>query len=187
MPFKSQKQAKWMFANKPSMAKEWASKTPSIKALPMRKKRKIKIIINNKLKGALGASDFKGKGRPTQLKPTGKIHINVKAHKGNRAELASTIKHEILHVKHPKMTEKQVYKKTSKSKISHAEQSRLISKLRMSKINKKAGSLKRKFKMGKVSTNPGDFISKMNETKRSSIINLNNPLSKRQVAIMGLV
>jgi len=27
MPFKSKKQAKWMFANKPKMAKEWASKT----------------------------------------------------------------------------------------------------------------------------------------------------------------
>ena len=34
MPFKSQAQAKWMFANKPEMAKEWAHKTPSIKALP---------------------------------------------------------------------------------------------------------------------------------------------------------
>lgn len=34
MPFESKAQAKWMFANKPNMAKEWASKTPSIKALP---------------------------------------------------------------------------------------------------------------------------------------------------------
>lgn len=34
MPFKSKKQARWMFANKPSMAKEWAEKTPSIKKLP---------------------------------------------------------------------------------------------------------------------------------------------------------
>ncbi len=34
MPFKSKSQAKWMFANKPKMAKEWASKTKSIKALP---------------------------------------------------------------------------------------------------------------------------------------------------------
>ena len=36
MPFKSKAQAKWMFANKPEMAKEWASKTKSIKALPSR-------------------------------------------------------------------------------------------------------------------------------------------------------
>ena len=28
-----------MFANKPKMAKEWAAKTPSIKALPMRVKK----------------------------------------------------------------------------------------------------------------------------------------------------
>ena len=34
MPFKSKSQEKWMFANKPKMAKEWASKTPSIKSLP---------------------------------------------------------------------------------------------------------------------------------------------------------
>lgn len=34
MPFTSKAQAKWMFANKPKMAKEWASKTPSIKSLP---------------------------------------------------------------------------------------------------------------------------------------------------------
>jgi hypothetical protein len=26
MPFKSKKQMKWMFANKPAMAKKWASK-----------------------------------------------------------------------------------------------------------------------------------------------------------------
>lgn len=41
MPFKSKKQARWMFSQKPEMAKEWASKTPNIKSLPM-KVRKIK-------------------------------------------------------------------------------------------------------------------------------------------------
>lgn len=40
MPFSSKKQAKWMFANKPAMATEWASKTPSIKSLPLFKKKK---------------------------------------------------------------------------------------------------------------------------------------------------
>lgn len=34
MPFKSKQQAKFMFSQKPEMAKEWASKTPSIKKLP---------------------------------------------------------------------------------------------------------------------------------------------------------
>ena len=40
MPFKSKAQAKWMFKNKPKMAKEWASKTKSIKSLPKKKKKK---------------------------------------------------------------------------------------------------------------------------------------------------
>lgn len=39
MPFRSQKQAKWMFTNKPSMAKEWAKVTPSIKKLPKQVKK----------------------------------------------------------------------------------------------------------------------------------------------------
>jgi hypothetical protein len=34
MPFKSKAQQKWMFANKPAMAKRWAKETPNIKALP---------------------------------------------------------------------------------------------------------------------------------------------------------
>lgn len=42
MPFDSRAQMKWMFANKPEMAKEWAAKTKNIKALPERKKQKPK-------------------------------------------------------------------------------------------------------------------------------------------------
>jgi len=34
MPFKSKDQEKWMFANHPQMAKQWASVTPNQKALP---------------------------------------------------------------------------------------------------------------------------------------------------------
>lgn len=34
MPFVSQREARWMFANKPALAKEFAAKTASIKALP---------------------------------------------------------------------------------------------------------------------------------------------------------
>jgi len=45
MPFKSKAQAKWMFANKPEMAKEWAAKTKSIKRLPERKAKKKKQSI----------------------------------------------------------------------------------------------------------------------------------------------
>lgn len=40
MPFKSQAQKGWMYANKLAMAKEFASKTPKGKKLPKRVKRK---------------------------------------------------------------------------------------------------------------------------------------------------
>lgn len=34
MPFKSDAQRKWMFANDPEMAKRWAAETPKGKKLP---------------------------------------------------------------------------------------------------------------------------------------------------------
>lgn len=34
MPFKSEKQRKWMYANDPEMAKEWEEHTPKGKKLP---------------------------------------------------------------------------------------------------------------------------------------------------------
>ena len=40
MPFKSLAQARLMFAKHPEMAKEWAAKTPDIKALPKKVKSK---------------------------------------------------------------------------------------------------------------------------------------------------
>jgi hypothetical protein len=40
MPFRSKAQARWMFANKPKMAKRWAQHTPSIKALPRKAKKR---------------------------------------------------------------------------------------------------------------------------------------------------
>lgn len=141
----------------------------------------MKIKVNNKLKGALGSSDFK-KGNI----PTGKIEINVKRHKGDKAELASTIKHEMYHVKHPKATEKETYKATAKTKISPAEQSKLLAKLRTKSLNQKMGAIKRKFKLSG-ETKPGDLISRMNESKSSNIRSNNNNLSKRDVAIRGLV
>lgn len=42
MPFKSKAQAKYMFAKKPKLAKEFASKTKSIKALPKKVKKSVK-------------------------------------------------------------------------------------------------------------------------------------------------
>lgn len=40
MPFKSKAQARMMFATKPGMAKEFASKTPNMKGLPEHVKAK---------------------------------------------------------------------------------------------------------------------------------------------------
>jgi hypothetical protein len=37
MPFKSKAQQKWMFSQKPEMAKRWAKETPDIKKLPEKK------------------------------------------------------------------------------------------------------------------------------------------------------
>jgi hypothetical protein len=39
MPFLSQAQRAWMYANKPKMAKEWAAHTPKGKQLPKRVKQ----------------------------------------------------------------------------------------------------------------------------------------------------
>lgn len=40
MPFKSTKQRKWMYANKPKMAERWEKHTPKNKKLPNRVKKK---------------------------------------------------------------------------------------------------------------------------------------------------
>jgi len=39
MPFKSQAQRKWMFANNPEMAERWAKETPNGKKLPKKVKK----------------------------------------------------------------------------------------------------------------------------------------------------
>ena len=144
------------------------------------KSKKFKIVINNKLKKGVGATSFDKNNKPLG------VEINVKKHKGDKRELASTIKHELLHVKHPKMTEREVYKKSAKTKISPMEQSKLISKLRTKAINQKEGAIKRKFKMGNAPTQPGDLITKMNEQKESIIRNKKS-LSKTQLAIYGMI
>lgn len=40
MPFKSEKQRKWMHANHPEMAKKWEKETPKGKSLPKKAKRR---------------------------------------------------------------------------------------------------------------------------------------------------
>jgi hypothetical protein len=40
MPFKSKSQEKWMWANKPQMAKQWEAHTPKNRQLPEKVKKK---------------------------------------------------------------------------------------------------------------------------------------------------
>ena len=40
MPFESKAQRRWMYANKPKMAKKWEEHTPKGRKLPERKSRK---------------------------------------------------------------------------------------------------------------------------------------------------
>lgn len=138
------------------------------------KKKKYKIVINNKMRNDYGAMNPK----------TNKIEINVRAHKGDKAELASTLKHELLHVKHPKMTEKQVYKASAKTKIPPMEQHKLIAKLKNKSRNYKVGALKRKYKLGP-DTKPGDFISQVNSQKAER--GVTEKKDKTQTAIRGMI
>ncbi len=168
MPWASTKQARWghspagikALGGKGKVA-EWDSATPKGS---LKKKKKAKIVVNNHMR-AFGQTDTKTKV----------VEINKKKHKGDKRELADTIKHELLHVKHPKMHEKTVYKKTKKE-IPYAEQQRLIAKLRTATRNQKVGAIKRKLHINKgVATKPGDLIAKMNSQKA------------KRTAIMGAV
>ena len=47
MPFKSQAQRKWMYANKPKMAKKWEKHTPKGKKLPKKVKKKKRVKKEN--------------------------------------------------------------------------------------------------------------------------------------------
>ena len=117
-------------------------------------KTKPRVGVNNKMKGSYGETTIR-KGKPPVIK------INVKKHKGNKAELADTIKHEMYHAKHPKASEKTTYKAMPKT-ISPKEQAKLIAKLRMKKLNYKGGAIKRKLKIGRGKLQPGDLIKKAN-------------------------
>lgn len=132
------------------------------------KKKRVPIVTVNKKrkKGFFGETiSDKNTGLPQKIK------INIKDHykkgKLDKSELASTVKHELMHVKHPKMTEKQVYKKTAKTKIPLHEQSKLLAKLRRKKLNYKVGSLKRKLKMKRSDKiEPGTLINRARAFKQ---------------------
>lgn len=173
MPWKSDKQRRW--GHTAAGQKALGGKKAVAEWDRAKKKPKVKVMVDNKIKGSLGASEFRGKGRPNDKKPTGKILINVKAHKGDRAELASTIKHELMHVQNPKMTEREVYKRTAKTKISPMEQSKLLAKLRHKRFHYKTGAVKRKLKL-------------KGEVSAGELINKSRPSSSRErLVLMGMV
>lgn len=127
------------------------------------KKPRPKIVINNRMK-ALGRMDTE----------TNLIEINHKAHKGDRAEEASSLAHELMHVRKPRATEKQVYKKTAKTKIPPQEQSKLLAKLKGATIEKTMNALKKKYKVE--GSAPGAIYQKANELSE-----------EKRVAIQGLI
>ena len=56
MPFKSEAQRAWMYANKPEMAKKWEKHTPKGKKLPKKvrkKKRKASECFNKRVDAIL--------------------------------------------------------------------------------------------------------------------------------------
>lgn len=122
-------------------------------------------IIKKRIKGALGMTYFNSKNKATR------IEIDIKKHKGDKKELAATVKHELMHAANPNMLEKTVTTRSVKSKLQPGEEAKMLAKLGM----------KPDFK-------PGDMITKMNEQKKEpKFITTNQPLSEKQIAIRGLV
>jgi hypothetical protein len=139
------------------------------------KRKKPKIVVDNHIR-AFGEEEG------------GKIKINIKKHKGDKAELADTLVHEIYHAKHPKATEKVTYKVTKRAmkEMSYAEKEKLVAKVRNKKNHYSQGAFKRKFKMGRVHLKVGDLISRMNES-RPSDKKINSKPSLRRIAIDGMI
>src|ERR1700735_3911240 len=78
-----------------------------------------KVLVSNSLK-AFGQTDTKKKV----------VKINVKKSKstGKKGELSDTIAHDFVHVRNPRLSEKQTYKRTSK--IPQKQKSKLLKYIR---------------------------------------------------------
>jgi hypothetical protein len=66
MPFKSQKQRAWMYANEPEMAKEWEAHTPKSKKLPKKVAVKKNTAKKTKLTAKNAKKTFLGNKRPNK-------------------------------------------------------------------------------------------------------------------------
>lgn len=139
-------------------------------------KKKLKIKVNNKL-------------REYGNEQGGKIEINVRKHRGDKAELADTIIHEMNHAKSPRASEKKIQQKTKidMSKMSYAEKENLAKKLRHKSINYKLGAAKRRFKItSSDKVEPGDLIKRF-KTQEPKTNSNSQGISREKLSIMGLV
>lgn len=157
MPFRSQAQRKFLYANHPEIAKRWSAEFPNQGKLPVhvKKKKKPSLVVDNKIK-AYGEEQG------------GKIKINLSKHKGNKSEIADTVYHESYHAKHPKATEKVTYQKThaAMKEMSYNEKVSLANKVKMKNNHYAQGAAKRKLGITRhEKMTPGSLISKMNEQK----------------------
>ena len=76
-----------------------------------KRRKKFTIKTDNRLKGAYAETDL---DRGT-IKINRKRHRTKPLHKRRYPEIADTIYHESLHVQHPKMTEREVRKRTHRA------------------------------------------------------------------------
>lgn len=106
---------------------------------------------------------------------TGVLEINRKKHKGNLAEEADSLKHELYHRAHPKATEKTTYQKThtAMKEMTYNEKVALANKVRAKNSHYVQGAVKRKLGISKhEKMQPGSLIQKMNELK---VVKRNQP------------
>lgn len=87
MPFKSKSQQKWMFSQKPEMAKRWAKETPNIKNLPA----KVKIKMKTKKVSAPGEMFNKFKKKSGLRSPAAVVKSEQNASKNPKMQSANTV------------------------------------------------------------------------------------------------
>lgn len=194
MPFVSQAQRAYMHIHHPKIAEEFERATPKGAKLPQhvkKSKKKYKIVVNNKMRDAMGNVNIDREGKSSDGKPI-KIQINMRAHKKkgklDKAELASTVKHELLHIEEPKLTEKEVASRTAKTKIPPAEQAELLKKLHRTTLAGREGALRKKYKMKPgEKVEPGAIFNKAKEVSQKTAQNEDKMPLKKRVAFMGLI
>jgi hypothetical protein len=91
MPFESEAQRRWMYANKPEMAKRWEKHTPKDTKLPEKVKKAY-------IKGFLNRAEQYGLRKEAEDFLSGGAADNIPDSAFSRKELAKGKKHELEHV-----------------------------------------------------------------------------------------